>query len=100
MKNTLGSVAIAALIAGAVPALAQTSGATQPLPPSSVQSGAPMRPDASGTSTPRHHARKHAMAPNDKGPTSDDNIADQLNRQELQQLGATPGGAASGSTTR
>lgn len=100
MKNTLGGLAIAAVIASVLPATAQTSDASQPLPPSSVQSGGPMRPEMSGTTAPRRHARRHAAPRRDKGPTSEDNVADQLNRQELQQLGVTPDGTASGSTTR
>ena len=101
MKNTLGGVAIAALIAGALPALAQTGNSPQPSSPaSSVQKSAPVRSDLSGSSVPRRHSQARAAAPNDQGPTPNDNIADQLNREELQQLGTTGDGTASGSTTR
>jgi len=99
MKTILGGLAIAAVITAALPAIAQTSTAPKPLPPSAVQSGGPMQPEASGTSMPRKHARR-AAAPSNRGATSQDNIADQLNAQEMQQLGVTQGGAVSGSTTR
>ena len=46
----------------------------------------------------RRHSRERAAAPNDQGPTPNDNIADQLNREELQQLGTTGDGSASGSS--
>ena len=98
MKNILGGVAIAALIAGALPAVAQTSSPSQLSPPPSVQKSAPARSDMSGSSVPRRHSRERAAAPNDQGPTPNDNIADQLNREELQQLGTTGDGSASGSS--
>lgn len=90
MRHLLGGVALAALLAAGLPAAAQTNGATQP----NAQTGAST--DDTGTMAKGKHAKHQATAR--QRASSDDNIAEQLNRQELQRItqNAAP---ASGSTT-
>jgi len=89
MKHFLNSVAIAAVLAITVPALAQTHspGPRQP------------RPKAAHSSTGHKHAgqasrARSATSARTGGASSGDNVANQLNGQELQRLDASSAPAA------
>jgi hypothetical protein len=92
MRHLLGGVALAALLAAGLPAAAQNSSKTQPTtPPAASDQGgmsqSPAASDETGASTKakgKHAGRHHTMASN-RG-ASEDNIAEELNRQELQKL--------------
>jgi len=91
MKPFLKSVAIAAVLAITLPALAQAQSS----------SPRPARPKAAHASTGHHHA-KHASGAHARtarstttsirtgGASPSDNVANQLNGQELQRLDARP----------
>lgn len=86
MKRLLSTAAVAVLVAGSVPALAQTGVPSSGNPPAAV----------SGASTPQSQTpmkgtakklRPHAKAPVPaKRESASDNSADQLNRQELDRI--------------
>jgi hypothetical protein len=85
MKHLLSAIAVAALI-GAVPAWAQTSSSDhskQPMPQASSS-------DHSGSGTSMAKARRGTRSP-------EDNMAEQLNRQELQRVQANGAGTTAGS---
>jgi len=92
MRHLLGGIALAALLAAGLPAAAQTSSTRQPTTPpaTSAQSGtsqSQVAADETGTSTKakgKHAAKHHTMA--QRGGSSEDNIAEELNRQELEKL--------------
>ena len=99
MKYLLSGVAIAAALTIAAPVWAQTS--TAPMTPSSpaapaASTSAPMEPRASHrmrahrrTRTSQHIVRRRGTA---RQGGANDNIADQLNAQELSRVGSsTPG---------
>jgi len=111
MKRLLTGVAVAALMAAGLPALAQSDNSDQMKKPaqSTSRSGASAQntkqatpSDAaaqSGASTPsssdnasmpsssaKKHARKHQSANARGGRSPEDNMAEELNRQELQRL--------------
>jgi len=99
MKYLLNGVAIAAALTIAAPVWAQTS--TAPMTPSSpaapaASTSAPMEPRASHrmrahrrTRTSQHIVRRRGTA---RQGGANDNIADQLNAQELSRVGSsTPG---------
>jgi len=94
MKYFLNSVAIAAVLAISVPALAQTQGSGH----------RPARPKAAHAATGHHHA-SHASSAHHRGHavrsvtttsvrgergSASDNVANQLNGQELQRLETSP----------
>ncbi len=116
MKRLLTGVAVAALMAAGLPALAQSDNTDQMKKPAqstsrnagnaaqqsapsdtAAQSGASTPSDNSSSSSPstsKNHARaKHQTAHARGGRTAEDNMAEELNRQELQRL--TQGGGQS-----
>ena len=104
MRYLLGGVAIAALIAAGMPAMAQTSSTQRPSSAPSAtnqntpQSGATMPSDTGEQPKAGKHAGKHhgmQSTAQRRGGSSQDNIAEELNRQELQRIEQ---GTASGST--
>lgn len=91
MRHLLGGVAIAALLAAGLPAAAQNTGTDQQTAPSEQH-----HPAMSGKhATKRAH---HAQSASKKG-ASQDNMAEELNRQELQRIAQGGGGQAPGSGT-
>jgi hypothetical protein len=97
MRHLLSGIAVAAFLATGLPVIAQAA--------DSAGSGPTMAPDTAGQAgkmKAKHHRLRHeARMEERRGNASDDTMADQLNRQELQQLGqASPGAATStGSST-
>jgi len=102
MKHLLNGVAIVAALMVAAPAWAQTT--TAPMTPSSraapsASTAAPMEPVASAR---RHKVRTHKTTRTGRhtvmrrGTGSSDNIANQLNSQELGRVGGSvpPGGSS------
>jgi hypothetical protein len=92
MKYLLSGAAIAALLAAAWPATAQTATDTT------------SKPAASGAMSSGKHTGKHAnrtsTARNKRGSTAEDTSADELNRQELDRIAQRRGtGAGAGTTT-
>lgn len=98
MKHLLNGVMVAAALTIAAPVWAQTGAPmSAPMSPSGMPS-AGMAPDEPVASTPRHRARPHravrrGAARSSGGKTSSDNVASQLNQQELSRM-QTGGGAA------
>jgi hypothetical protein len=98
MRQLLSGIAVAALLATGLPVIAQAADAD-------ARTGATMAPDTAGqagTMKAKHHRQRHdAMMQERRGSSADDTMADQLNRQELQQLGQASSGAATstGSST-
>lgn len=85
MKRIMSCAAIAVLIAAGVPALAQTSTTTNTGTSS----------DQGATGKGKMH--KHSGMKHSRKSSSQDNMAEQLNRQELQNLqGAQSGSTSSG----
>lgn len=107
MKQLLSGIAVAALVAAGTPALAQTMDNASPqttTPPgasddSSQQTTMPQGTGAeSGATTPstgQEHAKKHAAHRNHKSSSQaragGNNIAEQLNREELQRVTSNSG---------
>jgi hypothetical protein len=94
MKHLLSAIAVAALI-GSVPAWAQTSASDpskQPMPQASSSGKADSSAMGSGTSMgkARHKAAKRG------GGAPEDNMAEELNRQELDRVAHNGGEAAGG----
>lgn len=89
MKHLLSGVALAALLTTALPAMAQTSSSGTSANP---QSGATTPSDSMGKSSGSggKSAAKHRSTPSD-------NMAEELNRQELQRV-QSGGQAASGNS--
>jgi hypothetical protein len=98
MKHLLSGVALAALLTAGLPVLAQTTSTDKPSPaaPSttgakssmptgtdSAQSGATSPSDSTGKSG-KHARRSGAAAKHGQSPS--DNMAEELNRQELQRM--------------
>jgi hypothetical protein len=92
MRQLLSGIAVAALLATGLPVIAQAA--------DDARTGATMAPDTAGQTgkmKAKHHRQRHdAMMPQRRGSSADDTMADQLNRQELQQLGQASSGAATG----
>ena len=90
MKHLLSAIAMAALI-GAVPAWAQTS--------STDQSKQPMpQASSSGNADSSTMGKAHHRAAARGGGSAEDNMAEELNRQELERVqGGTPMGASGSS---
>jgi hypothetical protein len=88
MRHILGSLSVIALLATALPAAAQNSATTPSAQPA-------QKSESSAPAKKMRHKARH-MAGTKSSP--DDNIADQLNRQELSQInqGQAP---ASGTST-
>jgi hypothetical protein len=92
MKYLLSGTAIAALLALALPATAQTAGDTT------------SKPAASGAMSSGKHAgkhMKHTSTARSKHSTAEDTSADELNRRELDRLAqtTTPSTAPGAGTT-
>lgn len=82
MRHVLGGLSVIALLAAALPAAAQT---TAPTP--SAQ--AAQKSDTNRPANPMRHKTRRTTASKN---SANDNIADQLNQQELSQInqGQTP----------
>ena len=108
MRHLLGGVAIAALLAAGLSAHAQTSGTDRQKPApsasSGAQSGATTPSDTTGQTgkakTGKHAGKsKHAMTR--RGGTSpEDNMAEELNRRELENVMRSAGQAPSSGTSQ
>lgn len=87
MRHILGGLSVIALLAAAMPAGAQSDTSTPSAQPA-------QKSDSTAPVKPMHHKRQSAAAKS----SADDNIADQLNQQELSQInqGQAP---ASGTST-
>lgn len=99
MKHLLNGVTIAAALAIAAPVWAQTGAPmTAPMSPSAAAPSAGMAPETSEIAAPRHHrarphrTARHATRGRMTGKASADNMASELNQQELSRL--QPGGGA------
>ena len=93
MKRLLSTAAVAVLVAGSMPALAQTGRPSSGNPPAAA-SGASMPQGQAPTKGAAKKARPHAKAAAaTKRERASDNSADQLNRQELDRIqqGRSPG---------
>lgn len=126
MKHLLSGVAIAAFMATGLPAFAQSGHLDNPKQPaanspqndtstssdrssmsssekSSMSSGMPMNHDKMHKNS-MHQARDQKAAHRRGGQSPEDNMAEELNRQELQQVtqrdGKTPNGGQSGTSNR
>jgi hypothetical protein len=105
MKHLLSAIAVAALV-GAVPAWAQTSSSDhskQPMPQASSSGtadssamGTSSDTAKSGTSIGKAHHRAAARG----GRSHEDNMAEELNRQELDRVNRNDAATSSGSTTQ
>jgi hypothetical protein len=98
MKHLLNGVAIAAVMAFAMPALAQNAPMTPSTPPKAAPAPAPM-PPASQTQAPAPMAKKpvhHVAMHHHMGMGGGDKMTEQLNQQELQRIqsGAPPSSPA------
>jgi len=91
MKYLLGGAAVAAFLAVAMPATAQTTNDTT------------SKATTSGVSSGKHAGtamRHKSMARHKQGATAEDTSADELNRRELDRLAQTgTTGAGAGTTT-
>lgn len=106
MRHLLGGVALAALLAAGLPAAAQTNG-TQPQTPPAASNQSGTSQSAAATDEPatkaknKHAGKNKSMAAAHKrgGMAAEDNMAEELNRQELAKVeqGSSPG-QGSGST--
>ena len=96
MKHLLSAIAVAALMAS-VPAWAQTSASDQskqPMPQASSSGNADSSAMGSGTSM----GKAHHKAAKRGGGAPEDNMAEELNRQELDRV-MQNGGEGAGSTS-
>jgi hypothetical protein len=86
MKHLLSAIAMAALI-GAMPAMAQTSSTEQSKHPSAMGTSSDNSAAQSGTTSPGNarHGGKEAAARRG-GSSPEDNMAEELNRQELERV--------------
>src|ERR1700746_3073126 len=92
MKHLLSGAAVASALVIAAPVWAQTSAAPMPPSPSAPSAtSAPMKSMGSHMRSHRVRARHHAARHGKGRARSSDNIANQLNAQELARNG---GGAA------
>ena len=93
MRHLLGGVAIAALLAAGLPAAAQNAGTDEQQAPATTHH----------KSTGKHmtkHPSQQARAKKGAKGSSGDNMAEELNRQELERLSqGTSQMPASGTTT-
>jgi hypothetical protein len=92
MRHFLSGIAVAAFLATGLPVIAQAA--------DDAHSGATMAPDTAdqtGKMKAKHHRQRHdALMQQRRTGSPDDSMADELNRQQLQQLGqASPGAATS-----
>jgi Flp pilus assembly protein TadB len=78
MRHLLGGVAIAALLAAGLPAAAQNAGTDQQQAPATTHH----------SMHKAKHSSQHAQAKAKKGAraSSNDNMAEELNRQELERV--------------
>jgi hypothetical protein len=93
MRHILGGLAMIGLLAAALPAAAQNTNSSGLRSPSAQP--APQS-DTTATAKPMRH-KKHRSATSSKS-TASDNMADELNRQELTQLNQS-GQPASGTSS-
>jgi hypothetical protein len=107
MRHLLGGVAIAALIAAGLPAMAQTSSTDRPTSAPSAtntpQSGATMPSDTGDQPKAKKHTGKNRGAQamtQRRGGSPQDNIAEELNRQELQRVEQGGGAQPRSGTTQ
>lgn len=88
MRHLLSGIAVAALLATGLPAVANDD----------AGSGATMAPDTAAPTVkakPKHFERRGKTMTQQRHTRSpDDSMAEQLNRQELRQLGQGPADAA------
>jgi hypothetical protein len=94
MKHLLSAIAVAALM-GSVPAWAQTSSSDpsqQPMP----QAGSSGKADSSAMDTGKSMVKAHHKAAMRGGGAPEDNMAEELNRQEFDRV-THNGGETSGS---
>lgn len=94
MRHLLGGVAIAALLAAGLPAAGQNAGTDQQQAPGTMQH----------KSTAKHKAKQpgqHAQTKAKKGAkaSSQDNMAEELNRQELERVSQGAGQMPASGTT-
>ena len=78
MRHLLGGVAIAALLAAGLPAAAQNAGTDQQQAPAMTHHGMAKHKAM--------HSSQHARAKKGTSASSNDNMAEELNRQELDRL--------------
>jgi len=78
MRHLLGGVAIAALLAAGLPAAAQNAGTDQQQAPATTHHHAAKHKAM--------HSSQHAQAKKGTRASSSDNMAEELNRQELDRL--------------
>jgi len=88
MRHILGGLSVIALLAAALPAGAQTNTATPSAQPA-------QKSDATAPAKPLRHKARHGAA----AKSSEDNIADQLNQQELSQINQRQAPASGTSTS-
>jgi hypothetical protein len=82
MRHLLGGVAIAALLAAGLPAAAQNAGTDQQQAPGTMQHKSTTKHKAKH---PSQHAQKTKAKKGAKA-SSKDNMAEELNRQELERV--------------
>jgi hypothetical protein len=91
MRHLLSGIAVAAFLATGLPVVAQAA--------DDAHSGATVAPDTTGQTgkmKAKHHRQRHdATMEQRRGGSPDDYMAEELNRQQLQQLGQAPAGPAS-----
>jgi hypothetical protein len=96
MRQLLSGVAVAALLATGLPAITQAAD-------DHSSSGATMAPDSTGQAVKAKakHKRSEVTAEKRRTGSPDDYMAEELNRQQLQQLGQAPTGPgpSTGSST-
>jgi hypothetical protein len=96
MKHLLNGVTIAAALAIAAPVWAQTGAPMSPTSPTAPSAMAAPSDEPMATGQRHHRARRHRVVRHTgggrMGKSSADNMASQLNQQELSRM--QPGGAA------
>jgi hypothetical protein len=91
MRHLLGGVAIAALLAAGLPAAAQNAGTDQQQAPATTHH------KATGKHMTKHPSQQAKAKKGAKG-SSKDNMAEELNRQELERVSQGAGSTGSGTT--
>jgi hypothetical protein len=96
MRQLLSGIAVAALLAAGLPAIAQAAADDH------TSSGATMAPDSANQAVKAKakHKRHGATAAQRHATAREDTMAEQLNQQELQQLGPAPAATSSGSSAQ
>jgi hypothetical protein len=98
MKHLFSGIALAALLAAGAPALAQSNSAKQPAASPSAGASTSTTTQQSGTTTPpgaTERSSKSAGTGMKHQSSPSDNMAEQLNREELERV--QHGGQTSGS---